>query len=260
MKLRPKYKFDLLQQIEKKIWDDYKSYSRVEIYLNEFHEEYFNGNGWPEGENFSIIKKNDDNIDLYKTLSTMNSDTLIVIAVDLDIPVPTVLPSFPTFTRSLVEGEFGTSLAHENFAKAYKLVYEEPEQAISLANSALETIIKHILSDKRVSTNYNKNDTLSKLVESIIKAFGYFPSKDLQKNIKNIGSSLLCIAKEIEEMRSDKTFAHGKGKEDYVIDDNLYSVCIVNSIITVGMFLISYYDKKYPPEPILKNDFDDIPF
>lgn len=258
MQLRPKYKMLLLRQIENKIWEEYKSYTRVETYLNEFHEVYYNERGFPDGESITICRKNDDNIDLSKTLSTMNFDTMISMAIDLEIPVPTVLPSFPTFTRTLVEGEFGTSLAYNNFMKAYKLVYEEPEQAISLANSALETIIKHILVDKRIKIEYNSKDTLGKLTEAILKEFGYFPTKNMQTNVKNIGSSLLCIANEIEKMRSEETFAHGKGKTDYVVDDNLYSVYIVNSVITVGMFLISFYDKKYPQIP--QSLDEDIPF
>ena len=256
MRLRAKYKMLLLGQIEDKIWEEYKSYAKVEIYLNEFYRiDYDKGY---EYENMEICRKKDGNIDLSKTLSTMDFDTMISMAIDLGIPVPTVLPAFPTFTRSLVEGEFGTSLAYDNFMKAYKLVYEEPEQAVSLANSALETIIKHIMADKRIKTEYNSKDTLGKLTEAILKEFGYFPTKNMQNNVKNIGSSLLCIANEIENMRSEETFAHGKGKTDYVVDDNLYSVYIVNSVITVGMFLISFYDKKYPPIP--PEPEDDIPF
>lgn len=258
MRLRPKYKMELLSKIEKKIWEEYKSYSKVESYLNEFHEEWYNERGFPDGENITLCRKNDGNIDLSKTLATMDFDTMVQMAIDLDIPVPTVLPAFPIFTRSLVEGEFGTSLAHDNFMKAYKLVYEEPEQAISLANSALETIIKHILADERIKVEYNQNDTLRKLTEAILKEFSYFPTKNMQNNVKNIGSSLLCIANEIEKMRSEETFAHGKGKTDYVVDDNLYSVYIVNSVITVGMFLISFYDKKYPQ--ISQSLDEDIPF
>ena len=258
MRLRPKYKMELLSKIEKKIWEEYKSYSKVEAYLNEFHEEWYNERGFPDGENITLCRKNDGNIDLSKTLATMDFDTMVQMAIDLCIPVPTVLPAFPTFTRSLVEGEFGTSLAYDNFMKAYKLVYEEPEQAFSLANSALETIIKHIMADKRIKVKYNSKDTLGKLTEAILKEFCYFPTKSMQNNVKNIGSSLLCIAKEIENMRSEETFAHGKGRADYVVDDNLYSVYIVNSVITVGMFLISFYDKKYPP--IAPEPEDDIPF
>lgn len=259
MRLRPKYRRELLEKIEEEIWKRYRGYTKVEAYINEFHEENYDYRGFLDSENFTIYHKKDENIDLTKTLASMDFETMIKMAIDLDIPVPTVLPAFPTFTRDLVEGEFGTSLAYENFMKAYKLVYEEPEQAISLANSALETIIKHILADERIEIKYNTNDTLCKLVEALLKEFNYFPTKDMQKNIKNIGSSLLKIANEIEEMRSDKTFAHGKGKTDYVIDDNLYSVYIVNSVITVGMFLISFYDKKYPPITAYNPD-DDVPF
>ena len=184
-RISPKFKMSLIEQVSKEIWDRYHSYTLVEAYLEEFQEEDWDDYGNFRGVNFTIKKAENGKLDLIKTLSDMPQDILFTVAIDLDIPIPTVLPAFPTFTRSLTKGELGTSLAYDNFMKSYKLVYEDPEQAISLANSSLETIIKHILEDERINEKYG-DDTLPKLVEQVLKCFKYFPSKEVQKNIRNI--------------------------------------------------------------------------
>lgn len=263
MRLRPKYKMDLVKQIEQSIFDEYKSYSSVEAYINEFIKELdWDRIGCPIQFNFKIQYKKDSSvIDLTRTLLDMPQEDLFTIAVDIGINLPMILPSFPTFIRILTPAEQGSSYAKEMFDKAYKLVLEDPAQAIGLANSALESIVKHILENPKVAIKYNKTDTLYKLTETILKEFNFFPSKELHKNIKNIGSSLLCLAKEIEELRSDKTFAHGKAKNDYVIDNSLYSTFILNTIMTTGLFIISFFEAKYKLEYEPKEQIDDeVPF
>lgn len=265
MKLRPTYKMKLIAEINKKIFDEYQTYIAVEAYIREFLEitGYDNWNNEDE-YNFNIYFKKDktgkDVIDLVKTLTNMPQDDLLRVAVDIGIAVPMVLPAFPTFVRKLTPEETGISYAKEMFDKAYSLVLEDPAQAIGLANSTLETIIKHILQDSRSKIRYNKKDTLYELTKTILKEFKFFPTPELQENIKKIGSSLLCISSEIENLRSDKTFSHGKQKGDYVINDSLFSIFIINSIATVGLFIISFFEEQYGK---LKPEIDleeDIPF
>lgn len=245
-KISPKYRMSLMEKTEKEIWKQYESYNKVEIYLKEFQTEYFNKNGNLKGVNFSIQRNKEGKPDVMKTLSEMPQDVLFTVAIDMGIPVPMILPSFPTFKRDLTYNEKSLSHALEMINKAYKTVNEEPAQSIILANSALESIIKYILEDERIAIEYN-HDTLSDLTKKALKVFNFYPSSQLQKNIKTIGSSLLCISQEIENIRSDKTFAHGKGKDDYIIDSNIYSFFVLNSVTTIGMFLISFYNAKYPP-------------
>jgi hypothetical protein len=55
--------------------------------------------------------------------------------------------------------------------------------------------------------------------------------------------------------------SHGKGQHDYVIDNSLYSAFILNSIITVGLFIISYYEVKYESQKSEQGEsLNDIPF
>lgn len=255
MRLRPKYKIELIKKVHEKIFKEYGTYALVLGYIQNFqicldeHSQIYN---------FDIQwKENNSCIDLQRTLLSIPEYNLIEIAVDLEISIPMILPAFPTFVRTLTPEETGMSYAHEMFSKAYNSAYDDPADSIALANSTLETIIKHILEDPRTSIKYNERQTLYQLAETILKEFKFFPSKELQKNIKAIGSSLLCISSEIEDLRSDKTFSHGKGKTDYVVDNSLYSIFVINTITTVGLFIISYFEAKYGD---LKPKETDIPF
>ena len=123
-----------------------------------------------------------------------------------------------------------------------------------MANSALERIIKKICSDSSID-GCNSKDTLYKLASHILKQFNFFQDKSLNTNIRNIGSGLLNASQAIENIRSNNTEAHGT--EDEIISDPLYAMLVVNSVATVGLFLLNYYEKHYQPDPDLE---DEIPF
>jgi len=57
---------------------------------------------------------------------------------------------------------------------------------------------------------------------------------------------------------------HGKTAEDYIIDDPLYAKFIVNSVTTIGLFLLNFYGSKYANkngyDPHYDVSEDDIPF
>ncbi|MFP4368473.1 MAG: hypothetical protein ACLFR2_02740 [Candidatus Kapaibacterium sp.] len=54
----PKYQMKLVEKVEKAIWNEYGSYRDVKLYIKKWHEV----NGFVE--NFSIIERRDNNIDL----------------------------------------------------------------------------------------------------------------------------------------------------------------------------------------------------
>ena len=73
--------------------------------------------------------------------------------------------------------------------------------------------------------------------------------------INNIGSGLLSVSKVIEEIRSNHTKeAHGKLEDDYIIKDHLYAHFIINSVATVGLFLINFYEEKYKSSQSINKD------
>src|SRR5690606_31931372 len=151
-------------------------------------------NNW---ENFSIINKESGDIDLLRTLHSMNGSDILKVAIDMGVDTPDFIPSIPTFKNEL-KSDFKT--AYDTFTKAFKQIETDPSLAVGLANSALESIVKEILKDDRIKSKIKGTETLYKLTSIILKEFNFLDSNH-PIEIKTIGSSLLSISQSIEKLR-----------------------------------------------------------
>lgn len=258
--ISPKYQMQLVQEVNDKIWEEYKTYRDVIFYVEKWHESddatYDFNQRW---ENFSIYM-NEQKIDLKPTLHSMPSDILLKIAIDLNVDTPDFIPSIPTFKNRIKE-EY-TSV-YDTFTKALKQIEEDPALALGLANSAFESLIKEILKDERFSSKLSGGETLYKLTNIILNEFKVIDK--FPKEAKTITSSLLSISQMIEKLRSEKSIFHGKTTDDVLIDDSIYIYLVVNAFTTVGLFLDSFYKKRYP-KPLTQinspnySEDDDLPF
>lgn len=255
-KISPKYKMSLIKDINDTLWKEYKTYKDVFYYLNAWCVSYDKFNA-----NFYIYYKDNENknIDSVATLQNIEDDSILLkIAIDLGLETPDYIPSIPTFRNEIKSNYKTASVA---FEKAYKCVETDPDTAVGLANSALESILKEILSDERIKTEWNNNDTLYNLTKAILNEFKLYPNADMPNEIKTIGSSLLASCKAIEKLRSDNTMFHGKIEKDYILSDSLYVYYIVNSVSTIGVFLMNFYKKFYPKTNVGLDVIDDgLPF
>ncbi len=171
----------------------------------------------------------------------MDDDTLFRVSVDMGVQIPNIIYAVPEIIDIVADSYKDVHTVLEN---AFKKVNEDPSQSIALANSALETIIKRILKD--IKPDYNRKDTLYKLAQTILKEFKIAHNETEITDIRNIGSGLLKTAQAIENLRSNHTIeSHGKLEDDYVIDDPLYAQFLINSVSSVGLFLLNFYERKY---------------
>lgn len=249
---------NLIQNINDKLFELYKGYEDVSRYMSKWIE-YYDSFG---NQNFYIRYKDNEQkkIDVKETLHSIDGETLLKIAIDLGVETPDFIPSIPVFKNEL-KSDFET--ASQTFEKAYKNVEDDPSLAIALANSALECIIKEILSDDRVNTQYNEKDTLSKLISTICKAFRLDTDHSFPTEIKKIANSLINCCKATEDIRSSKTIVHGKTDDNYIVENPLYAYFIVNSVSTIGLFLLSFYKEQYPkivPQYPTDLNPNDLPF
>ena len=257
-KISPKYQMKLVDDVEKAIWAQFSTYKKVKFYIQKWlvvRDEW--NDYW---QNFSIVEKENKDIDLLSTLHTMNGEDLLKIAIDLGIETPDFIPSIPMF-RNEIKSSFETASA--TFERAFKQIEEHPDIAIGLANSALESIIKEILKDERITKKTKDGETLYGLTQNILKEFQIFPNSDLPIEIKTIGSALLSATQNIEKIRSEKTDFHGKTYDDYYIKDPIYVYFVFNCVVTIGLFLNSFYRKKYPKlesQNTEESGKDDLPF
>ncbi|WP_253529576.1 abortive infection family protein [Runella salmonicolor] len=234
----------LIKEINEAIWREFNSYEQVRYYISKWHEDNYDQNGFNDyyWENFKIVENESKKINLLATLNSMDGTTLLKVAIDLGVDTPDFIPSIPTF-KNEVKSEYIT--AYDTFQKAYKQIESDPSLAIGLANSALESIIKEILKDNRISSKISGRETLYKLTLIIVKEFNLTDPQQ-PNEIKTIGSSLIAIGQAIEILRSDKTNFHGKTTGDYLITDTIFAYFLINSVATVGLFINSYYKTKYP--------------
>lgn len=239
--MSPRYHINLIKQVNDAIFNEFGSYENVEFYMQKWQYDIDKFR-----KNFFIFHKgeNSTTIDLRRTLNELDGETLIKIAIDMGIETPDFIPSIPTF-RNEIKAEYPSASAM--FEQAYKKIESEPDTAIGLANSALESIIKEILKDERIHIESNKGDTLYKLTMNLLKAFKMFPDLNMPDEIKELGSGVLRSCKAIEDLRSDKTNFHGHISEDYIVQDEMYVYMVINAICTIGKFLNSFYKLKYPP-------------
>jgi len=249
--ISPKYRMKLTEDVEKAICSEYSSYKKILFYIQKWHQI---GDFW---ENFTIFKNKSGTIDLSQTLHNVDGEIILKMAVDLGIETPDFIPSVPTF-KNEIKSDYNT--AYSTFQNAIKNIETNPDIAVGLANSALESIIKEILKDKRIKTKPDKVKTLYDLTIELLKEFQIYPESSMPIEIKTLGSSLLSATQSIEKLRSEKTTVHGKTNEDYVINDPLYTYFIVNSVTTIGLFLISFYKKKFPKNHIKNETINDLPF
>jgi len=251
--ISPKYQMQLVNQVYEKIWETYKSYKDVLFYIKKWHNEDDSWNNhW---ENFTLCF-NDDKFDLRSTLHNMQSNDLLRIAIDLNVDTPDFIPSVPTFKNKIKE-EYES--VYDTFVKSIRNIEEEPDLALGLANSTFESLIKEIIKDERISANLKGGETLYRLTQVILKEFSISDSS-FPTEVKTISTSLLAISQSIEKLRSEKTQFHGKTSDDLIINDSIYVYLTVNSISTIGLFLNSYYKKKYPKPIIPPLDEDELPF
>lgn len=255
--ISPRYQMSIVQNINDRLFELYKSYEDVANYLDKWHIVY---DCYGDNENFYLFYKDEERkkLDVKKTLHHIDGEILLKIAIDLGVETPDYIPSIPVFKNEL-KSSYET--ASQTFEKAFKNVEEDPSLAIGLANSALESVIKEILKDDRIDVVWNEKDTLSNLVKSICKAFKLTTDSEMPNEIKTISSSLLNACKAIDDLRSDKTIFHGKMDSNYVVAEPLYAYFIVNAVSTIGLFLLNFYKLRFPKTvESFFGDINDLPF
>lgn len=235
-RISPKYIVTLTKQINTELRNLF-SVSEIRSYLEHWIVWYDDFN-----RNFDIQLYDNGVINIEKTLNEIDDETLLKIAIDLEIETPDFIPCIPTFKNEL---KTSYKTASRTFELACKKVESESENAISLANSALESIIREILKDDRINEKPKGNTTLYALAQYCLKSIDIFPNEDLPQEIKTLGSGLLSACQAIEDIRSRKTFSHGRTDNETILDESIYSKYIVNAVTTIGLFLLELYRKKY---------------
>ena len=120
--------------------------------------------------------------------------------------------SFPAdLSVSTTLEKFDAESVHRLWLKALERRENEPEGAITLARTLLETVCKHIL-DERGET-YNGNSDLPDLYKMAAKTLNVAPSQHSEVIFKQILGGCTAVVAGLGAMRNRISDAHGQGKK-----------------------------------------------
>lgn len=256
--ISPLYMQRLKNQVEEALWGlfDKSKYRQVEEYVRRWHED--DGSLW---ENFSVYTT-DGHIDLDRTLAEMPNDILIKMAADIGVETPGLLPCIPVMKNILSQSNAN---AYANFQRATRDVYDQPDQSVALAASTLEGVFKTFIQNIEPD-NSMRNASLTKLTSKVVKHLVDTCDPSAPLEIKTLASQLRGLGNAIDDLRSDKSMAHGKAPGGYVVDDPLWAETVVNCTATLGIFLWRLFEQHQSqqaepsPAPQPPAYDDDIPF
>ncbi|WKN44237.1 abortive infection family protein [Tunicatimonas pelagia] len=99
---------------------------------------------------------------------------------------------------------------HSVWQKALDRRNSDPEGAITIARSLLETVCKHILDDSGVS--YKSSDDLPKLYRTCATSMNLSPSQHSEQAFKAILGGCHTIVQYLGTLRNQVSDAHGRGR------------------------------------------------
>ena len=137
---------------------------------------------------------------------------------------------------------FDAEHVHAVWSKALSRRTSDPEGAITLARTLLETVIKRILDD--LSLDYTDTDKLPKLYEKAAKALSLAPNQHSEEPIKVILGSVANLVNGIGTLRNRLSDSHGKGGPLPVRPAPRHANLAVNAAGAVATFLVETHLEK----------------
>jgi hypothetical protein len=129
----------------------------------------------------------------------------------------------------------------DTWSRTLERAQTDPEGAITLARSALESVCKHILEEENVEITA-KGD-LTKLYKQAADQLQLSPDNYGEEIFKQILGSCAGIASGLAGLRNAYGDSHGKGPR-YVRPEPRHSRLAINAAMTLAEFLTETYQSR----------------
>ena len=136
---------------------------------------------------------------------------------------------------------------HEVWKKALERRSSDPEGAITMARTLLETVCKYILDSLGVT--YSTKDDLPKLYKQTAEALKLAPSQHTERQFKAILGGCATIVTGLGTLRSRIGDAHGKGRKP-VKPKPRHAELAVNLAGSMATFLVATWQDRHAGEGI----------
>ena len=120
----------------------------------------------------------------------------------------------------------------------------DPEGAITLARTLLETVTKRILDE--MGETYADKDDLPKLYSNAAKALNLAPSQHTEEPIKAILGGAMALVNGVGTLRNRLSDSHGRGGKLPVKPSPRHANLAVNTAGTIATFLVETHLERHP--------------
>jgi hypothetical protein len=134
---------------------------------------------------------------------------------------------------------FDADGVHAVWAKAIGRRTTDPEGAITLARTLLETVTKRILDE--TGQSYSDRDDLPKLYASAASALNLAPNQHTQEPIKAILGGAMNLVNGIGTLRNRLSDSHGRGGKAPVKPSPRHASLAVNTAGAIATFLVETF-------------------
>lgn len=142
--------------------------------------------------------------------------------------------------------KFDTGSVHQVWAKAMERRETDPEGAITLARTLLETVCKHILDEN--GTAYESDSDLPGLYKMAAKDLNIAPSQHSEQVFKQILGGCTAVVEGLGALRNRLSDAHGQGKRP-VRPAPRHAELAVNLAGAVATFLVGTHQARNSRAP-----------
>ena len=139
---------------------------------------------------------------------------------------------------------FDAEGVHAVWEKALARRTSDPEGAITLARTLLETVTKRILDE--MGETYADKDDLPKLYSNAAKALNLAPSQHTEEPIKAILGGAMALVNGIGTLRNRLSDSHGRGGKLPVKPSPRHANLAVNTAGTIATFLVETHLERRP--------------
>jgi hypothetical protein len=136
---------------------------------------------------------------------------------------------------------FDTEHIHIAWQKALERRNQDPEAAITMARTLIESVCKHILDEAGIS--HSENDDLPKLYHETAKQLNLAPEQHQEEVFKQILGGCKSVIQGLGTLRNRLSDAHGKGKKA-IKPSPRHAALAVNLAGSMAAFLVATWEER----------------
>lgn len=137
--------------------------------------------------------------------------------------------------------KFDTEHVHIAWQKALERRDEDPEAAITMARTLIESVCKHILDEAGIP--HTDKDDLLKLYRETAKQLNMAPEQHQEEVFKQILGGCSSVIQGLGTIRNKLSDAHGKGKKA-IKPSSRHAALAVNLAGSMAAFLVTTWEER----------------